>query len=70
VILKDGDPIREILQTVKKRHIDLLVMLAHEEGHLEHFLFGRSNHELIMKMPCSIFLIKKEPTYALGPWED
>ena len=36
-------------------------MLSHEEGHLEHFLFGRSNHELVRKMPCSILLVKKEP---------
>lgn len=61
VLLKEGEPTQEIVQTVKERKIDLLVMLAHEEGHLEHFLFGRSNHEIIMKMPCSILLIKKEP---------
>jgi len=69
VILKEGDPTQEILQTVKERQIDLLIMLAHEEGHLEHFLFGRSNHDLLLKMPCSILLIKKEPTSALGPWQ-
>ena len=36
-------------------------MLAHEEGHLEHFLFGRSNEEVIRKMPCSVLLVEKEP---------
>ena len=45
---------------VKQHKIDLLIMLAHEEGHLEHFLFGRSNEELIRRMPCSIMLIKKK----------
>jgi universal stress protein A len=69
VILKEGEPTREVLRTVKSKKIDLLVMLAHEEGHLEHFLFGKSNHELIRQMPCSIMLIKKEPTVALGPWQ-
>jgi universal stress protein A len=69
VMLKEGEPMREILQTVKEKKIDLLIMLAHEEGHLEHFLFGRSNHDLIMKMPCSILLIKKEPGSAPGPWQ-
>ncbi len=68
VMLKEGEPTREILQTVKEKQIDLLIMLAHEEGHIEHFLFGKSNHELILKMPCSILLIKKEPTSAPGPW--
>jgi len=28
---------------------------------LEHFLFGRSNEELIRRMPCSLLLVKKEP---------
>ncbi len=69
VIMKEGDPTREVLKTVKSKKIDLLIMLTHEEGHLEHFLFGKSNHELIRQMPCSIMLVKKEPTLAPGPWE-
>ncbi len=68
VMLKEGEPTGEILHTVNEKQIDLLIMLAHEEGHLEHFLFGKSNHEIIMKMPCSILLIKKEPSSAPGPW--
>jgi len=69
VMLKEGDPTKEILEAVKEKKIDLLVMLAHEEGHLEHFLFGRSNHELILKMPCSILFIKKEPQPVYEPWD-
>ncbi|MGE5174201.1 MAG: universal stress protein [Betaproteobacteria bacterium] len=70
VMIKEGEPTKEILKTVKEKQIDLLVMLAHEEGHLEHFLFGKSNHEIILKMPCSIMLIKKEPHSVSGPWEE
>ncbi len=61
VLMLEGDPAEEIAKTVKERNIDLLVMVAHEEGHLEHFLFGRTNKQLLMKMPCSILLVKKEP---------
>ncbi len=68
-MLREGEPTKEILQIVKEKQIDLLVLLAHEEGHLEHFLFGRSNHELILKMPCSIMLIKKEPSFVYGSWD-
>jgi len=60
-LLKEGDPETEIFQVVRDEHIDLIVMLAHEEGGLEHFLFGRSNEEIIRKMPCSVLLVKKEP---------
>ena len=59
--VKEGNPATEILQVVKDEHIDLVILLAHEEGHLEHFLFGRSNDEIIRKMPCSILMVKKEP---------
>lgn len=56
-----GEPTEEVIQVVKKENIDLVVLLAHEEWHLEHFLFGRTNRELARRMPCSILLVKKEP---------
>ncbi len=60
-VMKEGKPSEEIMKMVKEENIDLLIMLAHEEGYFEHFLFGRDNEELIRKMPCSIMLVKKEP---------
>lgn len=60
-LVREGDPEKEIFKTVRDEKIDLIIMLAHEEGHLEHFLFGRSNEEIIRKMPCSVLLVKKEP---------
>ena len=61
VLINQGEPTEEILKAVKEHSIDLLIMLAHEEGRLEHFLFGRSNDLIIRKMPCSILMVKKEP---------
>jgi len=60
-LVREGEPTKEILKTIEEEKIDLLVMLAHEEGHVEHLLFGRSTEELVRKMPCSIMLVKKEP---------
>jgi nucleotide-binding universal stress UspA family protein len=60
-LIREGEPTEVILSVVKEENIDLIIMLAHEEGHMEHFLFGRSNEEIIRKMPCSIFLVKMEP---------
>jgi nucleotide-binding universal stress UspA family protein len=60
-LIREGDPTGEIIKTVKEEKIDLLIMLAHEESRLEHFLFGRSNEELVRRIPCSILLVKKEP---------
>ena len=63
-LIKEGEPTDEILKIIKEEAIDLLILLAHEEGRLEHFLFGRSNEKLIRLMPCSILMVKKEPEYV------
>jgi nucleotide-binding universal stress UspA family protein len=60
-MLREGEPAKEILKVVKEEGIDLIIMLAHSEWRLEHFLFGRIKEEIIRKIPCSILLIKEEP---------
>jgi universal stress protein A len=59
-LIKDADPVEVIVETVKDEHIDLIIMAVHEEGRLEHLLFGHWNDELIRKMPCSLLLVKAE----------
>ena len=59
-VMKEGNSSVEIVKMVKEENIDLMILTAHEEGHIEHFLFGRDNEDLIRKMPCSIMLVKKE----------
>ena len=61
VLVKDGEPVKEIVGAVKELGADLLIMLFHEEGRLEHLLFGGDVDGVIRKMPCSILLVKKEP---------
>ena len=39
--------------------IDLVILPAHEEGRLEHFLYGRGIDSLIRRMPCSILLVRE-----------
>jgi nucleotide-binding universal stress UspA family protein len=60
-IIREGRPVHEIMKVILEEKIDLLVLPAHEESRLEHFLFGGDNEELIRAMPCSILLIKREP---------
>ena len=57
--VREGEPVKEIMHTVESEGIDLLVMLAHEEGRLEHFLFGRTNEAILRKMPCSVLMVKR-----------
>ena len=56
----EGNPKDEIPKLIEKKDIDLLVMVAHEQEHIEHFISGRDIHDLVRKMPCSIFLVRRE----------
>jgi nucleotide-binding universal stress UspA family protein len=57
--VREGRPDEEILQTVLREKIDLLVMAAHPEGRLEHFLFGRTNDVILRKIPCAVLLVRQ-----------
>jgi len=59
-MVREGEPTAEILKTIEQENIDLLVMLAHEEGRMEDLFFNKSNKELVRRMPCSIMLVKKD----------
>lgn len=59
-MIKDAEPIHEIVKTVETEKIDLLIMAAHDEGRIEHIIYGRVNHQIARRMPCSVFLVKGE----------
>ena len=61
--VRDGKPVDEVIKIVKDEEIDLMILSAHEEGRLEHYLFGRAVEELTRKMPCSIFLVNYNPLH-------
>jgi nucleotide-binding universal stress UspA family protein len=56
--VKNGNPADEIKNVVESQNIDLILMLAHQEGRLEHFLFGRTNDEIIRSLPATLMLVK------------
>lgn len=66
VLISEGDPTKEVLAAVKAHQIDLMILLAHDEGRIEHLFFNRSNNDLIRHLPCSVMLVKKEPQPVNG----
>jgi nucleotide-binding universal stress UspA family protein len=56
--VKDGDPVDAIQQAVESENVDLILMLAHREGRLEHFLFGKTNDAIIRRLPASLMLVR------------
>jgi nucleotide-binding universal stress UspA family protein len=62
------DPVKEAARLVRDENVDLIVIPTHEEGRLEHFLFGSENDALMRKLPCSMLLVKHEPRPV--KWEE
>ena len=56
--VKDGNPVDAIQQAVESQNVDLILMLAHHEGRLEHFLFGKTNDAIIRQLPATLMLVK------------
>ena len=63
VFVNEKPIVKEVPRIVHEEKIDLLIMMAFEEGRLEHFLFNSSIHEIIRKMPCSIMLVKERHSW-------
>jgi nucleotide-binding universal stress UspA family protein len=59
--IEDGKPNEVLFDVIDKEKIDLLIVPAHHEWHVEHLLFSRINDEILRKLPCSVFFVKEEP---------
>ena len=51
-------PFDAIQEAVESEKIDLILMLAHREGRLEHFLFGKTNDAVIRRLPATLMLVE------------
>jgi nucleotide-binding universal stress UspA family protein len=58
--VKEGNPSDIILQLIKDKNIDLLILRMQEQSPLERMLVGGGNDDVIRAQPCSIFLIKQQ----------
>jgi nucleotide-binding universal stress UspA family protein len=56
--VKDGNPVDAIQEAVESEKADLILMLAHREGRLEHFLFGKTNDAIIRRLPATLMLVR------------
>jgi len=59
-LVRHGNPVDEVEKAVQREKVDLIVMPAHREGRLDHFLFGGDTDAIVRAMPCSILLVKEK----------
>lgn len=67
-LIKEGDPIEEIMKTIRDEKIEILVLHSPEETALEHLLFDHINEELNRQKPCLIMFkeIRHKRTVGSG----
>lgn len=71
-IIEKGEPVEQTLLAVEKYNVDLIIIASHPEGRIERVIYGRSNHELMRRLPCSILFVKGDQienvqTEEIGP---
>jgi universal stress protein E len=57
--IKRGEVDRKILNTIKKQHVDLLIMGTTGRTGLSRFFMGSVTEKVVREMPCSFITIKK-----------
>jgi nucleotide-binding universal stress UspA family protein len=60
VMVREGDPWREILGLAEERNVDLTVLGTHGRGGLERFMLGSVTEKLLRRLPCPILTVCHE----------
>lgn len=60
-IIKTGHPVHEVLETIKEKDIDLLLVGRHGRSGFTHLL-GSVSHRLLHLAPCELLLIDVNKT--------
>ena len=63
MVVVPGVPFQEILDTAKKRQVDLIIMGTHGRTGLKHVLLGSVAEKVVRLAPCPV-LIARQPTSA------
>ena len=61
IVVVPGVPFQEILDTAKKRQVDLIIMGTHGRTGLSHVLLGSVAEKVVRLAPCPV-LIARQPT--------
>lgn len=58
IILKNGKPFIEIIETASEKDIDLIIIATHGHTGVEHLLFGSTAAKVIRKAPCPVLTLR------------
>lgn len=58
MVLKEGDPVYEILRVIGEKKVDLVVIGSHGEGPIEHLLMGSNCDKVVRTAPCPVLVVR------------
>jgi len=58
LLITEGDTAEKILDTVKTKGIDTVVIGSHGGGALRHFLMGSNTHRLLTSVHCPVLVVR------------
>jgi nucleotide-binding universal stress UspA family protein len=57
-IFSKGDPFKEILETIKEKNIDMVIMGTHGKSRLDHFFFGKTADRVVRRANCPVMTVR------------
>lgn len=58
-LVRYGDTAEQVEHLVAEEGFDLVILPAHPESRLEHFVRGQSREQFLRDLPCSVLLVKE-----------
>jgi len=58
VIIKNGKPFHEIIETAKEEDVDLIIISSHGHSGVEQIIFGSTSEKVVRKSPCPVLTLR------------
>lgn len=55
-----GTPHEEVIEYIKNKKIDLIILAAHTQNKLEHFFFGSTTEKIMLKASCPVLILHED----------
>lgn len=69
LVLREGDPVSEILAEAKAMAADLVVMSTHGRSGFDRFTLGSVAYKVLRKSPCPVLVVPAQPAAAAAPFQ-
>lgn len=57
-LIREGEVVPEILNVVREKNIDTIVMAGHGEGKLRHILIGSTAQKVLQMASCPVYIVR------------